>query len=444
MKENAENENSSTIGSRLMFHFRHIKNIFKNGEPEQKKAREIRLQNMKEWLNEKSKPLTEDIRQKTDSILMKVDEELQKTRYNIEVLENAKLQNPNIPFKAKQYMEGNRKAYIRAVTSFLGHMEINNKDYFYLIDFCKKFEELIDELNKGTVRSYTILQEFFANESGKIAHNLKNFDAMFSELKSVLNDPRIVSVNGLRKKIQELDAKSKHRINAGVELRDSEASLKISNNEKESTMADIIKFDQSNKHNEFINLKEEMKNKEKSFYEEKDSILQSFAVLDRALRKYSHVAFEHEEEVLKYLNNPVESLANDKGMGIITILGTLKKMLDENKIKVDEKKKEKSIDEINKLSKEFIENFVKKYNSFRSEIKEISNKMSTTGVSQKLRDYNSKLEEINLRIERNSTEFSRLKDDTAKMEKSIENIKNEIESSMKDVFGEEIKINIHT
>src|SRR3989344_2301734 len=244
-----------------------LKKIFKNEEQEQKQAHEISLQNAKEWLGEKAKPLSEEIRQNTESILMKVDEEAQKTRFNLEVLENAKLQNPNIPFRAKQYMEGNRKAYIKSVGSFLGHMEINNKDYFYLLEFCKKFDELIDELNKGTIRSYTILQEFFANETGKIAMNLKNFDSLFRQLKAVLKDEKIVAVNRMKEMASELESKTKQRINVDIDLKNAEASVKIAGSEKDSIMESISNFGQSEEHNNFISLKEERKSKEKAFYE---------------------------------------------------------------------------------------------------------------------------------------------------------------------------------
>src|SRR3989338_2388022 len=193
-----------------------LKKIFKNEEQEVKKVIEINLQNLEEWLNEKAKPLMEEIRQQIDEILMKINEELQRARINVEILENAKLQNPNIPFKAKQYMEGNRKAYIRAINSFLGNMEINNRNYFYLLDFSKRFGELINDLNKGTLRSYTILQEFFANETSKIAQNIKNFDILFKELKSALNNESLVAVNAARDKIQNLKTRIKQKINLDV------------------------------------------------------------------------------------------------------------------------------------------------------------------------------------------------------------------------------------
>ncbi len=417
-----------------------LKKIFKNEEQEAKQLREIKLQNLEEWIDEKSKPLMEKIMHRAEEILMKVNEELERTRFNVEVLEHAKLQNPNIPFKAKQYMEGNRKAYIKATNSFLGHMEINNKDYFYLVEFCKEFENLISDLNKGTLRSYTILQEFFANETNKIAQNLRNFDILFKELKSGLNSENMVKVNNLRDKAESLRTKSRQKINLDVDFKSLEAAINLANYEKDSVMADISNFNQSEEHRNFIKLNEDKKSIEKNFYEDENQILQSFSLLERPLRKYSHIAFGHEEIVLDYLNAPIETLVNDKELKILDALKNLEKMLNEDQIQLDEKKKEKSVEEIKKLDRGFIEDFLKKYFSFKSEMEGMESKIKSTGVTEKLRNLSKSLEEVNLRIEKNSEEFSRLKTDVEKLNSSISNLKNEIESSVKNIFGEEIKV----
>jgi len=440
MNEINKEKVSSSLGSRLMIHFQHLKKIFQNEEQEPKKTREIGLQSMEEWLDEKSKPLMEDVQQQTEEVLMKANEEIQRARINVEVLENAKLQNANIPFKAKQYMEGNRKAYIRAVNSFLGHMEINNKDYFYLLDFCKQFDELINDLNKGTFRSYTILQEFFANETNKIAHNLKNFDELFKELKSVLNSKNMAAVNKTREKIQNLKAKTKQKINMDVDLKNAEADLKLANDEKDSIMAEIEKFNKSDEHNNFLRLSEERKSKAAAFYNDESQILQSFSVLERALRKYSHIAFEHEEIVLEYLKHPIETLANDKNFIILDILKKLEGMLQENRLQIDDRKKEKSIEEIKKLAKEFFGQFLKKYFSFKTEMEEVDNKIKSSGVPEKFRNFNKRLEDINLKIEKNNEEVEKLKNDIVKLTNSIENLKNDIENDVKDFFDEEVKV----
>ena len=339
-------------------------------------------------------------------------------------------------------MEGNRKAYIRSINPFLGHLEINNRDYFYLVEFCKLFDELINDLNKGTLRSYTILQEFFANETSKIANNLKNFDTIFKELKSVLNDEKMVSVNSAIEKIQSLKAKIKQKLNLNVDYKSMEAELELANKEKDSMMLDIEKFNKSDEHNNFLKMNEEKKNKINEFYKDENTILQSFSVLERPLRKYSHVAFEHEEIVLEYLKNPIEMLTNDKNFTILEILKNLEKLLNENKLQIDDKKREKSVEEVKKLSKEFIEKFLKKYFSFKAEIEELDNKIKATGVAEKFKNFNKQLEDINMKIEKNSQEFEKLKNDVLKLTSFIESLKNEIGDSVKEISGEEIKISV--
>lgn len=416
-----------------------LKKIFKNEEPETKHVTGIELQNLEEWIREKAKPVTEEIKIRTDEILMKVSEELERTRFNVEVLEHAKLQNPNIPFRAKQYMEGNRKAYVRAVNSFLGNLEINNRDYFYLVNFCREFETFLNDLHNGTLRSYTILQEFFANETNKIAQNMKNFDALFKGLNSALKDEKMVAVDDVIGKVRNLKMKSKQKISLDMEYRDAEASVAIAKNEKDSLMAEISNFDQSEEHNEFLKLNEERKDRAKSFYEDENRIVQSFSVLERPLRKYSHFAFEYEEIVLDYLKDPIGTLANDKEMKILEIMKNLETLLNESKIQVDDRKKEKAMEEIKRLNKEFVEQFLKKYFSFKAEIESIDARIRASGVAQKLKNYNKRLEEINLRIEKSNEEYAKLRNDSERLSESILTLKNDIENSAKNLFNEEIK-----
>src|SRR3989338_956320 len=394
-----------------------LKKIFQNGEQETKKAIEIRLPILEEWLKEKSRPLMEDARIRIEEFLMKLNEELQRTRFNVEVLENAKLQNPNIPFKAKQYMEGNRKSYARYVNSFLGRMEINNKDYFYLKEFCRQFDELLDELNKSTLRSYTILQEFFANEAGKIAANIKNFDRLFFELKSALNDKSIVAANSLIEKAKALEARGKQKVSIELDLRDAEASAKLALNSKDSVLAEIEEFNKSERHSSFLKLNEEKRAKERAFAEDENKILQAFSILERPLRKYSHIAFEHEEIVLEYLKDPIETLVNDKSLKILEVLDNLRRLLSEDGIELDGRKKEKSMEELRKMDKEFIDGFLKKNCSHKSEIGELDRRIKATEVAEKLKEFNKKIDEANLTIEKTNDELGRLKDDFAKIDR---------------------------
>jgi len=237
-----------------------------------------------------------------------------------------------------------------------------------------------------------------------------------------------------------LKTRIKQKINLDVDFKNMEADLKLANNEKDTIMDNVEKFNKSDEHNNFLKLSEGKKIKASAFYSDENQILQSFSVLERALRKYSHIAFEHEEIVLDYLKQPLETLANDKNFVILEIFKNLDKLLQEDKLQIDDRKKEKSLEEIKKLSKEFLEQFLKKYFSFKAEMEDIGNKIKSTGVAEKFRNFNKQLEEINLRIEKNNYEYNGIKDDVIELNNSIENLKNEIENSVRGIFEEDIRV----
>ena len=259
-------------------------------------------------------------------------------------------------------------------------------------------------------------------------------------MKSILNNEKTVNVNNIIKKIQNLKSKTRQKINLDVDLKNIEVSSKLSNEEKNKIMGGIENFNKSDEHSNFLKLNEEKKDREKSFYEDRNQLLQSFSILERALRKYSHIAFEHEEIVLDYLKQPIETLADDKNLEILQILKNLGNLLNENKLQIDDRKKEKSLEEVKKLNKEFLGQFLMKYFSFKTEIEEIENKIKITRVAEKLKSFNKKLEEANLRIEKNNEELNKLRNDVVKATNTIENLENEIENVVKEVFGEEVKI----
>ncbi len=418
-----------------------LKKIFhEDGKQEVVNVIQISLNELEAWIEEKSRPSMEDAKRKVDEIFMKISEEIQKTRFNLEVLENAKLQNPDIPYKAKQYMEGNRKAYIRSISIFLGRMEINNRDFSYLKNFCIEFDRLLDTVNKSTLRSYSILQEFFANEVVRIAGNLKSFDLAFKDMKNALNNEEINSMVQAEEKAKSLRLKKKQKINFDVEIKAREAELQLANEEKIRLMEEIGAFNKSGPHNEFLRLNEEKKSKSRQFYEEENKIMQSFSIMERPLRKYSHIAFEHEEITLDYINNPVEALANDKEMRILQVFENLSGMISEGALRLDDKKMEKMLNEMKRFDKNFIEEFSKKYFSFKNEIVEIEKKIDELGVAQKLRDFNKQLEDVNLRIEKTGEELEQMKSDAVKFGSSFILLSQEIEADAKKMFGENIKI----
>jgi septation ring formation regulator EzrA len=99
------------------------------------------------------------------------------------------------------------------------------------------------------------------------------------------------------------------------------------------------------------------------------------------------------------------------------------------------------LEEIKRLNKEYTLQFQKKYFSFKTEIGDLENKIIASGVQEKLKYFSSKLEDTNIKIEKIGNEVSKLKDDDIKTADIISALTSDIESSISEIFGEEIRIN---
>ncbi|HJO01655.1 MAG TPA: hypothetical protein QF458_01915, partial [Candidatus Woesearchaeota archaeon] len=148
-----------------------LKKIFTKQEiPEEK----IDLNELNNCLDQKTKPLFENLDNNINQVTNKISNEKEKVEKNLEILKNAQLQNPKIPERVKTIMEGNRAAFIKKVSFFFNNIDFEYNNHNEILEKCNKTKNEIDSLGKGTARSYQILNEFFAREAEHIAANIKN------------------------------------------------------------------------------------------------------------------------------------------------------------------------------------------------------------------------------------------------------------------------------
>jgi len=94
---------------------------------EKEEIEEIKLEELEPWIDSWSKKAFEDANLKLVSIRQRITEEKNKLLESIQNLEKAELKNPNIPERAKQIMEGNRKTYILKLNSLLEEINLPEK-----------------------------------------------------------------------------------------------------------------------------------------------------------------------------------------------------------------------------------------------------------------------------------------------------------------------------
>ena len=412
-----------------MFEF--IKKLFAKEEPEEREEESIKLAELNSWFNVKAEDVHNSLNEEIIQVKGKIKDEMGKAKTNLSTLKDAELKNPNIPLRAKQMMEGNRVSYVKIISNFLDNVweEVKDeKSYEKLLGFSNNFDNSLDILGKSTTRSYHVIREFFANEATNIAINIKNVDGFFKELKSAIEDSNIAKVDAIKKDIEGIKNKINQKTNLEEQLKNKEGELGKLEGEREVVLKEATDVKNSEEYLSFNKLKEEREKAERDVRLNKEDVFSSFSVVDKALKKYLRVAFEDEKLLSRYIEKPINALLGDDEFKIIKILESLEKNLVQDKIELDEKKKNKTLAEIKKMNKEFFNGFLGRYKELKGKLEVIEDKIDSSEVKNKYKELNERLSRVDVDLDKTKSMIGILKRGMEKID--IEKIKNNLQKSI--------------
>jgi hypothetical protein len=413
--------------------FKFIKDMFKKEEP----ILEISLDNIDEWFDQESSPIKDKLIQDTKDLKLKLYEQIEKANQNINVLEYAELRNKNIQMRAKHFMHGNRLTYIKAMRNFLSQINIGN-DHESMLEFSKTFDKDLEILNKTTNRAYGILQEFFANESRNIAINIKNMDSITKEMKKVLEESKILKIKLIKEMISSLKKRidfDKNTSNSLIEKKNNKEELIYKKNKLETIRNE---FKTSEEFDEFKGLKAFAEKIKKQISEHSSKLTNSFSTLERSMKKFARQIYEHEDIVASYQEDATKALLDDKELIILQVLDKLRIAVLKGTVELKDKKKEKTLEEIENLDKNYFSEFISTHQELLSRQKEIHEKLSKSNVEDKLNDLQIKVDKVQLDVETFNNE---IQDISSELEKTkIEELKQNLEENIKNFSGTELRI----
>jgi len=416
-----------------------LKRIFQKGEP-QPRIEEISFSDLDKWIRSNSGFIVEQAKQDSKKLIVEFNVRINRLHWAAEALKNAELQNPDIPIKAKQMMEGSREHYVNAVLKWAESIKYGgNPEFKDLRNFISSFDESLDELSKSTAKSFAILQEFFANESGKVAMTIKEINDLAKSLNSKINSQRMLDLEKIKGAISDLKERLRQKEALEKECGEINTGLEDTRKKKEELMKEVENFKQSGSFVNYKKIKEEREALLKEVNSCEDVITQSFSAIERALRKYSHIAFEHEQIILNYIVSPLDTLVSDKRFMILDILEKTKENLERGVLKLEQAKKDRIMEELSKMSKEFFMQLLEEYSKAMKRIKEIDKQIKELNLSNTMNDYNSKLNNMDFSIKNLEKSHAKLRDAVEKL--NIPSLALDLESLIKGTFNE-IKIRV--
>jgi hypothetical protein len=351
---------------------------------------------------------------------LRIEHEKEILKEKIESLRKAKLLNPNIPERAKHFADGNRDAYIKKAEQFSEGIELPEK-IDELNDFFNRFDSSIVELAESSAKPYQILQEFFANETNAIRGAIGAMEKTVLELKEALKAMNLEALEQLNNKIHELKNKIGQHREVSREFNERQNAVDDLELQKKQASEEIQEAEGDR---EYVELKQKLIASKESIKKIENELLSSFAVLETALKKYAKVSFEYKETAENYLKSPIAALSQDFELNIASCLLQIKASLIKDELDVKERKKEKTLEEIAKLSKENLQTIVKNYAAAK---KEEQNALASLGESETFR----KIKQLREKLANLEQELARARQEAEQLKKKAE--KSELEQTKKEI-----------
>ncbi len=411
--------------------------IFGKGEDKQI---ELSMKELPGWVDERTKQRVGEINSELRLVFDKIEKEREKSFENLDRLAGAELQNPELITRAKQIMAGNRESYIKKAKLFLERVAASeminiNSTKSYL----EVYDGAIQELTKSSAKSYYVVSEFFGNEVGAVARNIKAIDELVKKIRGFVEerDDEITKINKIIDGLSNIKFSKQQIVEIKHEMEKLEEEKGADEKEFKQTKARIAKIKGGKAFSEYGSILKKEKEKQEQLKSLEQDMFAQFSVLDRALRKYSKITLE-ENLVDKYLEKAVEALLEDRELKIIAVLQKMREAIERGELELKEKKKERTLEVIDELNKQSLFEFQNKHKKLLEEIEQTQGLIKRDSANLEIKELEYKVEYLNTRLENMTRKEKQLREELEKMD--VDKIIEGIKQNIKDVFGVEVVI----
>ena len=410
-----------------------IKNIFSS---EIKTRKEIDLEALGDYLDNFLKDSYEKAESEISEIKKKMFEEKLSLEKNIRIMENAQLKNTEIPERVKQIMEGNRWTYIQRINALIEKTNIPD-DLSRILEFTRDFDKTMSDFDKAIAKNHSVMAEFFTKEASSVSNNVRNIDKFVKEIDKTLDKSRIVLINELKKKSEHIGEQLKLKSELETEARVKEAELRKLEEAIKKVAFEIAKQKESEGHKTLLTLRDYKQTLEIEITNLNSSILHSFSEIETALKKYSNQN-KNDKLVEFYLEEPNKAILEDEELEIIDILGKVKIGIASGYLELKDKKKDKILSELGKLTKEYFELHIDKVKEKHEELEEVNMQIEQSEIVKHIRELKLELENMEMKHLEDKQTLSRTEKHAEEI--NVRRLKDSLENELTNTFGEQFKI----
>jgi hypothetical protein len=409
--------------------------FLKKRTEEKKQINEIKLNEVSDFIDSKSKILLEETAAKTDSLRKQIAEEINQLKENLDVLEKAELKNPDIPDRMKQIMEGNRATYINRTMSFLNSIVLpETKEQ--ILGFVESFDKELGVFDRSIGKNHRVMEEFFVEKAGRISSGMKSLDKLVKEIKFSIENPEIKKINQLKNKYFETKEKINSKKNAKEKIKSAEKELKRDSEvfeEKEKSLGKLQKTEDYQNVLGSINRIDSLK---KEINEVNTAVTHCFSVIEPAMKKYWNLS--ENKLAKKYLEDSLIAFSEDKELEIINLINAMKIAIGKGDIELRDKKRDKILNELNASTKERFAELSGRQARLIKQISDEESKIKNSEILKEIKTAKETIRQDEIKIHEQKSALEKMKKDAE--DADVSELISELENEIKIALGEDVKI----
>lgn len=381
-----------------------FKNLFR-----QKKT----IEEVKQWAQQEQEKQQQEQKQATATLEHEFPEILINIRKAVVNLENAELRNPNIPERAKHFMQGNRDQFVKLTSRFVENLAVPKE----APDFSQN-ELFFQQYAQNTARPGAILSEFVGEEVKEIRKHIAETESRLHELKQhQLKKEQFSSIASM---IKQMNTIKEERSAAEKQKKEFEEQLQQLKNKHESLKKEKEDFTSKP---EYISIKEDIINTARERQESERTITDIFLPLSDAIKKYAHKI--KNEKIAKYADNPLNALIHDYTLGILKHVPDIKKAIDAGELELKPERVQKALDSLKQLTKENLGGMIHRYANAKKRETDIHHDVAQRPVMKEYTQY--------------AEELKKASEEIKQLEATIEKFKMPTDEELKEMLKQELE-----
>jgi len=352
--------------------------------------KELRPDQVATWLAEWSQESREQAKKDLLYIVRDIKEAKIELQDSLEALENAKLMNANIPARHKQIMEGNREGYLSKARKLLEVCDVP-EDLEELLPFCIEFQVTLGEFGKTSLKAYQILGEFFKDEVKTAANKMGKLHDQVKKVSALVHKSGVEKVGKIQKLLKTIQEAKILEKDFSVQIEKQEGIVKAVEEIRLRTVQGIQELKEGTAHTQYKGLLKQKEELHSQIRDAEKAPFHSFSVIEAALKKYERLTLER-KLVASYLLDPIHALSEDSELQIVNILVKVQGVIEQNKLELKDKKREKILQELTTLNRDFFERFLEKHAELHSNLNLLDKVISQASVAEDIKTLEEKAE----------------------------------------------------